>query len=46
MPRGRCKVICYLSTSDHSHLLQGEGEQAGGKEQTMEKIVEKKKVLM
>ena len=27
---GSYGVVCYLSTSDQSHLLQGEGEKAGG----------------
>lgn len=27
---GSYRVVCYLSTSDQSHLLQGEGEEAGG----------------
>ncbi|CAB1440400.1 unnamed protein product [Pleuronectes platessa] len=29
-PGRRCRVVCYLSTSDQSHLLQGEGSEAGG----------------
>ena len=30
-PGRRCRVVCYLSTSDQSHLLQGEGVEAGGR---------------
>lgn len=49
---GSYRVVCYLSTSDQSHLLQGEGEEAGGgREQTfgnitVEKMEGKEKVLM
>lgn len=28
-PGGSYRVVCYLSTSDQSHLLQGEGEEVG-----------------
>lgn len=29
-PEGGYRVVCYLSTSNQSHLLQREGEEAGG----------------
>lgn len=41
---GSNRVVCYLSTSDRSHLLQGEAEEVSrGKEQTLgkKKLVER-----
>lgn len=34
---GRCTGVCYLSTSDQSHLLQGESEKVRVKDQNPER---------
>lgn len=41
-PGGSHRVVCYLSTPDQSHLPRGEGEEAGCKEPTCEKVKNKR----